>query len=87
MNRRELLTSTLSAVAAAGVPGVTVETVDAEPLPLLLVLRHPKHLSFEARKHLKESFRQVFKDRPPCPIVVLEEGLTLQAVTDPLEAK
>ncbi len=83
MNRRELLGNLTAAMAGAGIAG-TVDVIEAEPKPLLLVLRPPRLVSNAAMTAVRLNanvFRHEHPELPP--IVVLEYGMTLDAILDP----
>ena len=77
MNRRDLFKAFMVTAAAAG-----VEKVQAVEVPenALFVLRHPGILSATACERILKSWDRLFfsHDRQPPPLVILEEGMTLE---------
>lgn len=86
MNRRELMQTVAAAVTGAGVEP-NLHTIEAEPLPLLLVLKVPKKTPEYVLKNIRDAFNRIFNGKLPCPFLVLDEGMEITAITDPRNAK
>lgn len=83
MNRREMLAGLAACAAAAGV-NAEVAAIDAEPRPLLLVLKVESRLTCEAQAAIRRHFDSLRILNPELPqVIVLEGGATLEAVLDP----
>jgi len=83
MNRRELLQGLVAGAAACGVTA-TADVIEAEPRPLLLVLTVPKTLSMAQQHGIMEEWDAIRQKDSRMPrVVVLSNGMTLEAVLDP----
>jgi hypothetical protein len=83
MNRRELLSGLVATLAAGGV-AASAEVIEAEPAPLLLVLKSDKPLNQSQHDAIRRHY-DAMRDRDSrLPLlVVLEPGMALEAVLDP----
>jgi len=83
MNRRELL-SGLAATLAAGGVAASAEVIEAEPVPLLLVLKSDKPLNQDQYAAIRRDYDAMrMKDSRLPQLVVLDPSMTLEAVIDP----
>lgn len=81
ISRRELSASLATIAATAG---ATSQTVEQEPLPLLMVLSFPGHLSPDQIQNIHADWQRLTgraADLPP--LVILQDGAKLEAVLDP----
>lgn len=83
VSRRELLAGLIAGAASCGVVA-TADVIEAEPRPLLLVLKIDQHLSQAQRHAINEEWDAIRQKEPRMPqVVVLQKGMTLEAVIDP----
>lgn len=82
MNRRQLLAKIAGGLAAAGVTGAKLQAIEAEPPPLLLVVKLDRPSKPETRQMVRECLERLFHGKKPCPIVVVD-GMSIEAVRDP----
>jgi len=83
MNRRELLSGLVATLAAGGV-AASAEVIEAEPVPLLLVLKSDKPLNQDQYAAIRRDYDAMrMKDSRLPQLVVLDPSMTLEAVIDP----
>lgn len=83
MNRRELLSGLVATLAAGGV-AASADVIESEPMPLLLVLKSDKPLNQDQHAAIRRHYDTMREQDSRLPLlVVLEPGMTLEAVTDP----
>lgn len=83
MNRRELLSGLVATLAAGGV-AASAEVIEAEPEPLLLVLKLDKPLNHDQYAAIRRDYDAMrMKDSRLPQLVVLDPSMTLEAVIDP----
>lgn len=77
----------LSTEVASGITQVQTLSIDEDTIAL--VLRHPGYISSQARDALGTSLRQLLKGTHAenLPIIILEEGMSLEAVRMPQETE
>lgn len=83
LNRRELLSGLVATLAAGGVTA-SAEVIEAEPVPLLLVLKSDKPLSEEVRRNIRNLWERLQANDSRLPqLVVLDPSMTLEMLPDP----
>jgi hypothetical protein len=82
MNRRELLRKSAATLAAAGLAG-KVETIEADPPPLLLTVSLDRRVPLEVVARIRDAFEELWKGADHPPVVILQPGMTVEAVVDP----
>lgn len=83
MNRRELLSGLVATLAAGGV-AASAEATEADPVPLLLVLKSDKPLNQDQYAAIRRDYDAMrMKDSRLPQLVVLDPSITLEAVIDP----
>jgi hypothetical protein len=82
MNRRELLAAVGSLATGVGVKA-EAEVIDAEPKPLLAVLRPDFKVTPEILRAMREQWQRLLEGREQIPLVVLQPGMELQILRDP----
>jgi hypothetical protein len=90
MNRREVLGKAVATIVASGLAWkAELQTVEAEPLPLLCVMKLADwHWPTDQEiDRVQAKWAALFNGKPPCPLVVLPPGMTLEAIIDPRKAK
>lgn len=82
-NRRELLSGLVATLAAGGV-AASAEVIEAESMPLLLVLKSDKPLNHDQYAAIRRDYGAMrMKDSRLPQLVVLDPSMTLEAVIDP----
>lgn len=76
MNRRDALT----AIASLPVVG-SLKVVQSEPMPVLAVLEFDDYLPERAFVSIREQWRELFGDKPPFPVMILEGGAKMNFVS------
>lgn len=79
LSRRECVEAVAAGIGAAGVPA-TLQVIDSEPPPLLLVIYLSRELPPEQWHRLSDNLEMAFEGRPRPPIVICPPGVRIEAV-------
>lgn len=83
MNRRELLQTGLSVLAAAGIDG---EVATLSPVnPQAFVIRTPATMTQESAMNLRKTWNEIFAGTAiaSVPMIILTQGMTLEVIDKP----
>lgn len=82
MNRREMLAAAIGCAASVGV-SVKASAIDAEPMPLCIVIECEQALSETVGKQILDQFKSLWKGpKEMPPVYICHGGLKIRAVRE-----
>lgn len=84
MNRRSMLKAAAAGIAAACPSGTTAEVLEVTK-PLMLVVKHPRHLSPIVMESIRAETKRLLAktDYPDMPVAITHGGMELHIIEDP----
>ena len=78
MNRRDFTKAILASVPI----GAELELKEPKK-PALAVLKVPEPISYQVQEKIVDLWQRLFKGVPPCPLMILQQGMELEILEDP----
>lgn len=85
MDRREALSALTGLGMATGAAWSDAKVIEAEPKPLLFVLRVSEPISESDVARIHAEWERLWQGPPPAPLAIVPQGATLDAILDPRE--